>query len=76
MWEAAAARGAAAAGAFVNGEIGPAVRGGARGWRGGGGWATAAAGVEEGAVPPQTLRQAYTSIFVGVGGPLAGAGGA
>lgn len=51
--------GAAAAGCFVNGEIGPAVRGGACGWRGRGGHAAVRSGT--------TLRQSYTSVITAVG---------
>jgi hypothetical protein len=57
--------GAAVAGCFVNGEIGPRVCGGAAGWRGGSGG---------GGPPSETLRQTFTSVFVGLGGGAAASG--
>ena len=72
---AAAPAGAAVACAFLNGEIGPRVEGGACGWRGGGGGGggdssgssgSGAASAARG--PSPTALQSFTSVFVAVGG--------
>ncbi|GBF93454.1 hypothetical protein Rsub_06587 [Raphidocelis subcapitata] len=68
LMAAACPQGAAVAGCFVNGEIGPLVLGGGIGSRGGGGGGGGGSGGGEAdSEAAETLRQSFTSVFVAVG---------